>query len=202
VDVLDAKIRVQCTNNSQVSKHSRAARRNEISEPEAKSLASLPRAENTDLASAMIRATTAKNENLLNQKMHKKEKDSSSAQITKKLTAKQQQQASNLAKQKMERAIMQNEILQDKILKSKQRSKEVQTTRKQNWDMINQSISEKLKAGTPLNAAEEEQHKQNEMQDEDAMEEEKFWSDEEEEQDNGYKAPKNAFDLLNDEVEA
>lgn len=188
-------IYVRGSNCSLVSKHSRAARRNEIDEPEAKSLAALPRAEKTDLTSAIIRATTKKNEDLLNNKMKKKEPKT---QIQKDEARK----ASNLSKLKMEKAIMQNEILQDKILKSKQRSKYVQTSRKQNWDAINQSVNE-LKASRSSTPQGEEQ--QFEERDPDAMEEEdKFYSDEE--QDNSVShttvPPRNAFDLLNDEVEA
>lgn len=179
-----------------VSKHSRAARRNEIDEPEAKSLASLPRAEKTDLTSAIIRATTKKNEDLLNNKMKKKEPKS---QIQKDDARK----ASNLNKLKMEKAIMQNEILQDKILKSKQRSKYVQTSRKQNWDAINQSANEfKVSRSATPQAAGEQQSEEN---DPDAMdEEEKFYSDDEQEEDDDitFKPQRNAFDLLNDEVEA
>ncbi|CAM9010216.1 unnamed protein product [Wickerhamomyces anomalus] len=175
-------------------------KRNEIDEPEAKSLASLPRAEKTDLTSAIIRATTKKNEDLLNNKMLKK--DVKSGQVQKKNVAKSNLE-SNLNKLRMERAIMQSDILQDKILKSKQRSKQVQLTRKQNWDAINQAANEVIRSRSGTPADNGETPEQDEQPAEDAMEEEdKFYSDDEEESTSEYKPQRNAFDLLNDEVEA
>lgn len=127
--------------------------------------------------------------------MQKKDPNS---QIQKKNAAKVNQ-ASNLNKLKMERAIMQSDILQDKILKSKNRSKQVQATRKQNWDAINEAANDvkRSRTGTPAQEGETEQ----EEHDEDAMvEEDKFYSEEEDDGEE-FKAQRNAFDLLNDEVE-
>ncbi|CCH44988.1 hypothetical protein BN7_4567 [Wickerhamomyces ciferrii] len=181
--------------NTPVSKHSRAARRNEIDDGEVKSLSSLPRAEKTDLTSAIIRATTKKNEDLLNDKMKKKEKPSS---ITKDLNQKAKDQLTNLNKSKMEKAIMQSDILQDKILKSKQRSKYVQTARKQNWDAINQAaLAEKARLDQE---GKETKAETPQDEDEDAMEEEEDFFNEGKQE--PQQAPqRNVFDLLNDEVE-
>lgn len=166
---------LQCTNLS-VSKHSRAARRNEIVEPEGKTLSTLPRADKTDLTSSMIR-TMKKNEDLLAQKMHKKERTK---------VSKNQVVSSNVDKEKLERAISLGERLEGKIHKAKQRAKMVQKTRKSNWDMINSTV---------LDGAEKAVDKIDVVEGEGDEMEEDIYEDEK-----PILASKNAFSLL-EEVE-
>lgn len=171
------------TDECVVSKHSRAARRNEIQEPEAKALETLPRAEKTDLTSVIIRATAKKNEDLLTSKMNKKER--SKNKVTKKSTP-----VTNINKERVERAINLSERLEGKISKSKQRAKMVQTTRKANWDVINSEV--KIRTET-LEAASDD--KDSEKLQEDSMVDDFYEVDKPKIQ-----TAKNAFALL-DEVE-
>ncbi|CDR42023.1 CYFA0S08e02718g1_1 [Cyberlindnera fabianii] len=177
-----------------ISKHSRAARRNEIEEPEAKSLASLPRAEKTDTTSAIIRATAKKNEDLLYNKIAKKS-DSKDKVSKKKSSA----QITNLNKEKIERAMQLTDRLEGKIQKSKERARQVQTARKSNWDSINAlARMEQTTTGATTTSNES---KEEDVDEEDAMVDD-FYNDEKDQQQesSGSKAA-NAFALL-DEVEA
>jgi hypothetical protein len=169
-----------------VSKHSRAARRNEIDESNPKDLKNLPRVEKTDVTSAIIRATVKKNEDLLRNKQEKKEQ----SRITK---VKKKVPTTNLNKDKMEKALNLNDKLEIKILKSKQKAKMVQTARKANWDMINTLARKELDVET-------EGETDGQVQDEDAMEEEKIYTDDEEDHRPQHKHT-NGFALL-EEVEA
>ncbi|ONH65317.1 hypothetical protein BON22_4927 [Cyberlindnera fabianii] len=159
-----------------VSKHSRAARRNEIEEPEAKSLASLPRAEKTDTTSAIIRATAKKNEDLLYIR-----EDCQERRVI------------------IERAMQLTDRLEGKIQKSKERARQVQTARKSNWDSINAlARMEQTTTGATTTSNES---KEEDVDEEDAMVDD-FYNDEKDQQQesSGSKAA-NAFALL-DEVEA
>ncbi|KAH3899513.1 related to Shuttling pre-60S factor ECM1 [Saccharomycodes ludwigii] len=129
-----------------VSKHSRAARRLEVDEPEAKELSQLPRPENTDLTNKLIR-TANKNEELLNRKLEKKKKhkigknvQNNSNRLDKALSAIER----NLEKERLERGLNFGNRLDGKIAKSISRAKYVQTSRKAGWDVTNLRIKEEL----------------------------------------------------------
>ncbi|ODV93537.1 hypothetical protein PACTADRAFT_21227, partial [Pachysolen tannophilus NRRL Y-2460] len=108
-----------------VSKHSRAARRGEIKDAaEAKSLSKIPRAENTNIASSIIRLA-AKNEGLLQKKMGKN---------------KTRGQPTRIVKERKQKALKMDGKLTFKIEQSLERAKNVQFSRKSGWDSINKNI--------------------------------------------------------------
>lgn len=132
-----------------VSKHSRAARRGEIDivDGKAKDLQHVPRAEKTDTIGPMIRAT-AKNEELLKNKMEKKSLS--------KLSSSKRNKASNISKTtkfKQKRAITLDGRLSAKIEQSINRSRDVQSARKANWDLINKNAKESVKYFSTLNTS-------------------------------------------------
>lgn len=113
-----------------VSKHSRAARRGELShETEDRSLEKVPRAENDDVKKSIIR-TTIKNENLLVKKM---EKD--------KIRKKSNKKLNNSLRNKADRSTKVEGVLATKIQQSIDRAKFIQTTRKAGWDQINRTLN-------------------------------------------------------------
>lgn len=131
-----------------VSKHSRAARRLEAEEPEAKSLADLPRAEKTDLTSTMIR-TASKNEALLNAKMNKRSRKDN--KIGKKQI--QKNPITTMDKERLERALNFTSRLDGKIEKAISKAKYVQNARKAGWDSTNQSIKREIALLQDTNAS-------------------------------------------------
>lgn len=105
----------------------------------------------------------------------------------------------NLNKDRVERAIYLNHRLEGKIIKSKERAKMVQTTRKSNWDSINDQVSKTALVSTTTttiitNDANKEEEVQEDQEDQDAMEDD-FYEDVKPQ-----KKQTNAFALL-DEVE-
>lgn len=111
-----------------ISKRSRAARRLEVEEPEAQSLANLPRSDKTDFASSLIR-TANKNEQLLEAKLNKRKKY---GKVNK-------NPSSSLlgGKDKLQRALNITSRLDGKIQKSISRAKYVQSARKAGWEATN-----------------------------------------------------------------
>ncbi|KAH3685167.1 hypothetical protein WICPIJ_003860 [Wickerhamomyces pijperi] len=188
-----------------MAKKGKAARRNEVDEPEDRSLSNVPRAEKTDLTSAIIRATIKKNEDLLSNKMAKTKESKN------KITKKENKLVTNMNKIKLEKALALTDRLEGKISKSKQRSRMVQTVRKSNWDMVNAEAKSELEqtllnvtaAELPTNSSNEKDSSTNEDSTE-KMEEDDFYSDKEEEKEQNptvSKSKVNAFALL-DEIEA
>lgn len=119
-----------------VSKHSRAARRGEVSlDADDQSLQKVPRAENDELKKSIIR-TTIKNENLLAQKM---EKD--------KIRKKSNKKLNNSLRNKADRSTKVEGVLATKIQQSIERAKYIQTTRKAGWDQINKTLNIKTLDG-------------------------------------------------------
>lgn len=112
-----------------VSKHSRAARRGEIStDGEAKLLERIAKSENNDVKKSIIR-TTIKNENLLARKM---ELD--------KVRKRGNKKNNNAIKHKNDRGIKVEGVLATKIQQSIERARFVQNARKSGWEQINKSI--------------------------------------------------------------
>lgn len=115
-----------------MSKHSRAARRGLIEdEGEAKELASIPKAESSDVKKSIIR-TTIKNENLLAKKMENSKIRKSKASTKK----------TNTLKKKIDRSDKLSGVLSTKIEQSIARAKYVQSARKANWSQIDKSALE------------------------------------------------------------
>lgn len=125
-----------------ISKNSRAARQSDAYEMEAKVLADLPRPEKTDLTSILIR-TTAKNEALLEAKLHKKDKN----KVGKKSVAKKSALSiTSLDRDRVERALNVTSRLDGKIAKSVSRAKYVQSARKAGWDSTNEFIKKETES--------------------------------------------------------
>lgn len=125
-----------------ISKNSRAARQSDAYEMEAKVLADLPRPEKTDLTSILIR-TTAKNEALLEAKLHKKDKN----KIGKKSVGKKSAfSITSLDRDRVERALNVTNRLDGKIAKSVSRAKYVQSARKAGWDSTNELIKKETES--------------------------------------------------------
>ncbi|AMD20575.1 HDL169Cp [Eremothecium sinecaudum] len=122
-----------------VSKHSRAARRNEVEDIEAKSLSSLPRASTTDLTNVLLR-TASKNEALLEAKI-KNKRGKNKDRVSKKTT---KVPTTSLDSVRLERALKFASRLDGKIEKSVSRAKYVQSARKSGWDATNAMIKEDL----------------------------------------------------------
>ncbi|SCV02526.1 LAMI_0H00188g1_1 [Lachancea mirantina] len=178
-----------------VSKHSRAARRLEAEEPEAQTLAQLPRAENADLANKIIR-TASKNEKLLEDKLRKKER-------TQKKVGKAQKLGSSVRhidKERLEKALKFTNRLDGKVHKAETRAKYVQRARKAGWDKTNEEIKSGLSA---LRGNPKEDKKTNSTSGSIDMETEDI-SDgiDEAEVGRANNSIKNAFELLPDDTEA
>ncbi|KAM3163208.1 ECM1-like protein [Lachancea thermotolerans] len=179
-----------------VSKHSRAARRLEVEDVEAQTLAKLPRAQNLDLTNKLIR-TASKNEQLLEAKMRKKE--GSGKRVGKKSIAKGLPE--NLDKERLEKALNVTSRLDGKVQKAKSRANYVQNARKAGWDRTNESIKRDLAL---LTASKSDISSKDDKTAEDSMEQDEAYIDEDE--GNSFTPPQaeatNAFDLLTDDVEA
>ncbi|SCW01448.1 LAFE_0D12794g1_1 [Lachancea fermentati] len=173
------------------SKHSRAARRLEVEEPEAKDLSKLPRVDNADVTNKLIR-TASKNEQLLEARMRKKSKQNN--KVGKKQSVKVR--ANNLDKERLERALNFSNRLDGKVQRAESRAKYVQSARKAGWDSTNESIKRELAA---LQNLEKEENK-----DLKKVEDEMDADDEPESADADTEATPtgNAFALLSDDVEA
>ncbi|AAS52338.1 ADR419Cp [Eremothecium gossypii ATCC 10895] len=172
-----------------ISKHSRAARRNEVAEPEARSLATLPRAEKTDITSTLIR-TAGKNEALLEAKMNKQR--SKKQRVTKKSS---KEAAMSIDKERLERALNFTSRLDGKRQKSITRAKYVQSARKAGWDATNTMIRKELGDLKDLSPGQE-------GEDKDAMEEEREPEEEPEQTLDAVTEAPNIFSSLADDVEA
>ncbi|GAV52736.1 hypothetical protein ZYGR_0AI00180 [Zygosaccharomyces rouxii] len=123
-----------------VSRNSRAARQAEAFEPEAKTLAELPRTEKTDLSNILIR-TTAKNEALLEAKINKKSRKKVDKKRAKEKAVKD---LTHLDRSRMEKALNFSSRLDGKIAKSTSRAKYIQNIRKAGWDTTNELIRKEL----------------------------------------------------------
>ncbi|KAG7831815.1 hypothetical protein KL920_000150 [Ogataea angusta] len=171
-----------------ISKHSRAARRGEISETtgEARDLEKVPRLEKTDTIGPMIRASASKNEDLLRQKMEKRASKSSKSKSA----------ISKAVKTRRKKALVIDGRLGSKIEASINRAKEIQSMRKANWDTINKQAKEAVKSRLLYNddKGQTQEHK-------DAMEDVSDWEDMDEEEESNDPVPSNRFAPL-EEVEA
>ncbi|CDO95228.1 unnamed protein product [Kluyveromyces dobzhanskii CBS 2104] len=124
-----------------ISKHSRAARRSQASEPEGKALETLPRPEKTDFAASLLR-TANKNEQLLEAKIHKRgprNKKKGLGNVAKKLL-----EDSSLTSSKVIRVLNVNNKLDGKRERAIHRAKYVQSARKAGWESTNAKIREEL----------------------------------------------------------
>ncbi|KAG7877413.1 hypothetical protein KL938_004169 [Ogataea parapolymorpha] len=171
-----------------ISKHSRAARRGEISEAtgEARDLERVPRLEKTDTIGPMIRASASKNEDLLRQKMEKKASKSNKSKSA----------ISKAIKTRRKKAVVIDGRLGSKIEASINRAKEIQSMRKANWDTINKQAKEAVKSKLLYhdNNGQTEGRK-------DATEDDSDWENMDEEEKSNDLVPSNRFALL-EEVEA
>ncbi|CUS20856.1 LAQU0S01e16160g1_1 [Lachancea quebecensis] len=180
-----------------ISKHSRAARRLEVEDVEAQTLAKLPRAQNLDLTNKLIR-TASKNEQLLEAKMRKKE--GTGKRVGKKPIAKGLPE--NLDKERLERALNITSRLDGKVQKAKSRAKYVQNARKAGWERTNESIKRDLALLTGPKT--DTSSKEDKTTREDSMEQDEAYIDEDEVDSSVLPRVEasNAFDLLTDDVEA
>ncbi|CAG97808.1 Ecm1p [Kluyveromyces lactis] len=124
-----------------ISKHSRAARRSEAAEPEAKALETLPRTEKTDFAASLIR-TANKNEQLLEAKLNKRGPRNKKKSLGR--VGKQQLDDSSLTSSKVMRVLNVNNRLDGKRERAIHRAKYVQSARKAGWDSTNAKIRDEL----------------------------------------------------------
>lgn len=175
-----------------ISRNSRAARNGEACEPEAKSLEQLPRAEKTNLTNVLLR-TTAKNEALLEAKLHKKSKN--------KISKKRSSTLSNsLDAGKVERALNITSRLDGKIAKSINRAKYIQTARKAGWDSTNDKIKKEL--ATLHNEESNTETKKADELEEDIIEDTDNGGNSKQGSEGSQDStPKNVFSLLKDDVE-
>lgn len=157
-------------------------------------MTNVPRAEKTDLTSAIIRATVKKNEDLLSNKMAKTKESKN------KITKKENKLVTNMNKIKLEKALALTDRLEGKISKSKQRSRMVQTVRKSNWDMVNAEAKSEMEQHQLQGTAAETPAKEETTTEGDNMEDDDFYSDKEEGKP-AVKSKVNDFALL-DEIEA
>lgn len=180
-----------------VSKHSRAARRGLNEGPESKSLAQLPRAEKTDLTNILTR-TAAKNEALLEAKLHKKNKN----KVGKKsLKSKLSDSVLSTEKERFERALNIANRLDGKIAKSVSRAKYVQNARKAGWDTTNEQIRKEItvtEKQAPLGDKEPKAELEDAMEDEDPIEDD---IENSEKTTDVEASSKNLFNVLVDDVE-
>lgn len=174
------------TNNT-VSKHSRAARRGEVSLDGEKLLQNLPKAENDDVKKSIIR-TTIKNENLLAKKMEME-----------KIKKKGNKKKTSAFKSTHEKGIRVEGVLASKIQQSIERARYVQTARKSGWDQINKTIQIKNDLVEKMPEIAEPTEEQTEQQEEDDYVDE-FYNNEKKVEEKP-KVAKNAFALL-EETEA
>jgi macrodomain Ter protein organizer (MatP/YcbG family) len=131
---------------SGVSKHSRAARRGEadpFASAEAKELAAIPRLENTDTISPLIRSSLSKNQQLLNDKMSRIAKKDSKLKpgdhiITAHLNKKKSHMVSKTVRTKQHRFQNVEGRLGKKIEDAMKRKKIIANLRKTGWDKINE----------------------------------------------------------------
>lgn len=121
-----------------ISRRSRLARRNEIQEIGDKSLISIPRASKTDIANILIR-TEAKNEALMNGKIHKSK---NKGRVRKKTSI--NNSFTFMGKKRLERALNSASKLDGKIEKSVTRAKYIQTARKSDWNTTNSIIKQEM----------------------------------------------------------
>lgn len=126
---LDVSSRLNLPLLTIVSKHSRAARRGEIVDGEAKLLERIANTENNDIKKSIIR-TTIKNENLLARKME-----------LNRVRKKGNKKNSSADKHKSDRGIKVEGILATKIQQSIDRARFVQNARKSGWEQINKSVN-------------------------------------------------------------
>lgn len=135
-----------------ISKHSRAARRGEIDpfeSAETKELASIPRLENTDTVSPLIRSSINKNQQLLNDKMSKISKASTKLKpgdniVTMHNNKKKQHMVSKTIRTKHHKFQNIEGRLDMKIEKALKRKKLVGNLRKTGWERINEIAKSSL----------------------------------------------------------
>ncbi|GMM45898.1 Ecm1 protein [Pichia kluyveri] len=135
-----------------VSKHSRAARRGEVdpfNSTEAKELSSIPRLENTDTISPLIRASLTKNQQLLNDKLSRSGKNEMKLKpgdhvITTHNNKKKQHMVSKTIRSKQHRFQSVDGRLGKKIENALNRKKKIGNLRKTGWDKINEIAKNSL----------------------------------------------------------
>ncbi|ODV84144.1 hypothetical protein CANARDRAFT_29312 [[Candida] arabinofermentans NRRL YB-2248] len=193
-----------------ISKHSRASRRgeNEITGEE-RSLDNIPRAQNTDVIGSLIRNSTAKNEELLRTKMERKALQKAKSDLLAKASSsaigktgsKKSSMISKAVRTKKRKFTNIDGRLSSKIEASINRAKEVQSTRKTGWDIINKSAKEAvLKQGLIGN----KKGRKRDADEQDAMDEdgwEDISDDDHHVDEPEFETKPNAFSVL-EEVEA
>lgn len=132
----DERVTTKFRMAKKVSRNSRAARQAEAFEPEAKSLANLPRNSKTDLSNVITR-TAARNEALLEAKIHKKGKKKVDK---KKFKERALDKLGHLDRNRVEKALNFSSRLDGKIAKSTSRAKYIQSIRKAGWETTNELI--------------------------------------------------------------
>jgi hypothetical protein len=135
-----------------VSKNSRAARRGEVdqfSSSEAKELSAIPRLENTDTVSSLIRSSISKNQQLLNDKLNRINKKDGKLKpgdhvITAFLSKKKQHMVSKTVRSKQHRFQNVDGRLGKKIEDALKKQKKIGNLRKTGWDKINEIAKQSL----------------------------------------------------------
>lgn len=191
-----------------VSKNTRAARRAIDELPQSKELENVPRAQKTDLVNILLR-TANKNETLLQNKMkRKRDKKMNSKSNRKSLESRLTQTASQIEKEKLERALQISNRLDGKRTKSLMRAKFVQTSRKSGWDEINTAIRREAEESKLKVEAKHNPESQKASDDMDIERTEKTLQEEEEEEQqakanlvNKHLLQTNIYEMLGEEEE-
>lgn len=134
----------------EASKHSRAARRGQVDtfdSSESKELASLPRLEKTDTVTPLIRASLSKNQQLLNDKLNRKNEvklKPGDHVITANLNKKKQHMISKTIRSKIHRFQNFDGRLGKKVENALKRKQKISNLRKTGWDKINEIAKQSL----------------------------------------------------------
>ncbi|AWU74915.1 hypothetical protein CAS74_003275 [Pichia kudriavzevii] len=135
-----------------VSKNSRAARRGDadpFTSSEAKELAAIPRLENTDTVSSIIRSSLSKNQRLLNDKVNRLSKNENKLKpgdhiITTHANKKRQHMVSKTVRSKQSKFLNIDGRLSKKIENALNRKKKIANLRKAGWEQINEVAKKSL----------------------------------------------------------
>lgn len=180
----------------EASKHSRAARRGQVDtfdSSESKDLASIPRLQKTDTVTPLIRASLSKNQQLLNDKLSRKNNiklKPGDHVITTNLNKKKQHMISKTVRSKIHRFQNFDGRLGKKMEEALKRKQKVGNLRKTGWDKINEIAKQSL---TDENIAQMNSEKKTNADIEDEMLDE---MKDDEEIIEEIKTQKNPFELL------
>lgn len=134
----------------EASKHSRAARRGQVDtfdSSESKELASIPRLEKTDTVTPLIRASLSKNQQLLNDKLNRKNDiklKPGDHVITTHINKKKQHMISKTVRSKIHRFQNFDGRLGRKVENALKRKQKIGNLRKTGWDKINEIAKQSL----------------------------------------------------------